>query len=125
MFPGGEGAPNMQEILRQAQQMQQEYLTAQQELLDSEVSASSGGGLVTVTVSGGGEFRSIKIDPKAVDPDDVETLEDLVGAALKAAGDEAKKLAEAKLNPVSQSLQAMSGGLGLPDPNQPGKLGDQ
>lgn len=121
MFPGGEGAPNMQEILAQAQQMQQDYAAAQQELLESEVSASSGGGLVTVTVSGGGEFRSIRIDPKAVDPDDVETLEDLVGAAMQAAGDEAKKLAETTLGPVTQGLQAMSGNLGLPSPGQSGQ----
>ncbi|ADD45770.1 YbaB/EbfC family nucleoid-associated protein [Stackebrandtia nassauensis] len=114
MFPGGEGAPNMQELLKQAQQMQQDYVAAQQELVESEVSASSGGGLVTVTVTGAGEFRGIKIDPKAVDPEDVETLEDLVGAAVLAAGEEAKKLAEAKLGPVTQALQAMGGGGALP-----------
>lgn len=118
MFPGGEGAPNMQAILQQAQQMQQDYLNAQQELMESEVSASSGGGLVTVTVSGAGEFRRVQIDPKAVDPEDTETLEDLVGAAILAAGEEAKKLAEATLGPVTQALQAMGGGMGLPTPGK-------
>ena len=114
MFPGGEGTPNMQDLLKQAQQMQQDYVAAQNELTEAEVSASSGGGLVTVTVSGTGEFKKIAISPEAVDPEDVDTLEDMVGAAIQAAGEEAKKLAEEKLGPITQMAQSMGGGDALP-----------
>jgi DNA-binding YbaB/EbfC family protein len=115
MFPGGgDGAPNLQDLAKLAQQMQSDYLSAQQELVEAEVSASAGGGLVTATVTGSGELKSIKIDPKAVDPSDVESLEDLVTAAIHAANDEAKKLAEAKLGPITQMMGGMGGGLGLP-----------
>jgi DNA-binding protein YbaB len=65
---------------------------------------------VTVTVSGSGEVKAIKIDPKAVDPDDVETLEDLVLAALHNAAEEARQLTERKLGPLAGGM----GGLGLP-----------
>lgn len=110
MSPGGDdGAPNLQQLAEMAQQMQADYLAAQQELNDAVLSASSGGGLVTATVTGTGELQSIKIDPKAVDAEDVEALEDLVMAAIKAAGDEAKHLAEEKLAPITQSMAGVTG----------------
>ena len=68
--------------MKQAQKMQQQMAEAQAELAEAEVTGTAGGGLVTVTVTGTGEVKAVKIDPKAVDPDDVETLEDLVLAAL-------------------------------------------
>lgn len=114
MFPEGGGIPDMQGLLQQAQKMQADYLAAQQELAESEVSAASGGGLVTATVSGEGELKGIKIDPKAVDPDDIETLEDLVVAAVHAAGEEAKAMAQEKMGPLAEGLSGMGGGLGLP-----------
>ncbi|HZE38126.1 MAG TPA: YbaB/EbfC family nucleoid-associated protein [Stackebrandtia sp.] len=114
MFPGGEGMPDMQQFLQQAQQVQANYMALQQELNDAEVSASAGGGLVTVTMTGGGEFKSIAIDREAVDPEDVETLEDLVGAAIVAATEEAKKLAQDKFGPLAQSLPGGIGGGQLP-----------
>ncbi|QSB04840.1 YbaB/EbfC family nucleoid-associated protein [Natronoglycomyces albus] len=110
MFPGGD----MQSLLKQAQKMQEDYVQAQQELNESEVTASAGGGLVSATVSGAGELLGVKIDPKAVDPDDVEALEDLVLAAVQAANNEAKKVAEEKLGPISEALGGMGGGMGLP-----------
>lgn len=110
MFPGGD----MQDLLKQAQQMQNDYLQAQQELNDSEVTALAGGGLVSATVSGAGELQRVSIDPKAVDPDDVESLEDMVLAAVQAANDEAKKVAEEKLGPISEAIGGMGGGMGLP-----------
>jgi len=67
---------------------------------------------VTVTVSGLGEYRSVKIDPKAVDPEDLETLEDLVLAALHNAAEEQRELTEAKMGPVTGGLGG--GGLGIP-----------
>jgi DNA-binding YbaB/EbfC family protein len=105
------GQPNMQKLMLQAQQMQQKLAAAQAELAEAEVTGTSGGGLVTVTVSGSGEFRSVSIDPKAVDPDDIETLEDLVLAAITNANDEVRKLTEKKMGPLSAGL---GGGMGLP-----------
>jgi DNA-binding YbaB/EbfC family protein len=105
VFPGGQ--PDLQQIMQQAQQMQQQMATAQAELAETELTGTAGGGLVTVTVTGTGEVTQIKIDPKAVDPDDVETLEDLVVAALHNAADAAQKLTEQKMGPLA-------GGLGLP-----------
>ncbi|MGQ0842289.1 YbaB/EbfC family nucleoid-associated protein [Actinokineospora sp.] len=101
----------MQAILAQAQKMQEQLLSAQQELAEAEVSGTAGGGLVTATVSGAGELKSLVIDPKVVDPDDVETLADLVVAAVRDAGTNAQKLAEDKMGPLAGGL---GGGLGLP-----------
>jgi nucleoid-associated protein EbfC len=105
MFPGGQ--PNLQEIMKQAQQMQQQVAAAQAELADAEVSGTAGGGLVTVTFTGLGEAKSVKIDPTAVDPDDVETLEDLVLAALHNGAEAVRELTEQTMGPAT-------GGLGLP-----------
>jgi DNA-binding YbaB/EbfC family protein len=106
--PGGQ--PNMQQIMKQAQKMQQQVAQAQAELAEAEVTGTSGGGLVTVTVTGLGEFKSIKIDPKAVDADDVETLEDLVLAALHNSAEAVRELTETKMGPATGGL----GGLTLP-----------
>ncbi|SDD85987.1 YbaB/EbfC family nucleoid-associated protein [Actinokineospora iranica] len=102
----------MQAILAQAQKMQEQLLTAQQELADAEVTGSAGGGLVTATVSGAGELKALVIDPKVVDPDDTETLADLVVAAVRDAGNNAQKLAEDKMGPLAGGLGG--GGLGIP-----------
>jgi hypothetical protein len=101
----------MQQILQQAQQMQQQLMSAQQELADSEVTGSAGGGLVTAVMSGGGELKSLTIDPKVVDPDDVETLADLVVAAVRDANTQVSELASQKMGPLAGGL---GGGLGLP-----------
>ncbi|MBO4208485.1 YbaB/EbfC family nucleoid-associated protein [Micromonospora echinofusca] len=108
MRPGGQ--PNMQQMLKQAQKMQKQIAAAQAELAEAELTGTAGGGLVTATVAGTGELKSIKIDPKAVDPEDVETLEDLVVAAVRNASEAAQQLTEQKMGPVSGGL----GGLGLP-----------
>jgi DNA-binding YbaB/EbfC family protein len=100
----------MQQMLKQAQKMQQQIAVAQAELAEAELTGTAGGGLVTATVAGTGELKSVKIDPKAVDPDDVETLEDLVLAAVRNANEAAQKLTEQKMGPVSGGM----GGLGLP-----------
>jgi DNA-binding YbaB/EbfC family protein len=80
MFPGGQ--PDMAQLLQQAQQMQQQLVAAQEELARTEVTGSAGGGLVTATMTGGGDVTAVTIAPAAVDPDDLETLQDLVVAAL-------------------------------------------
>ena len=80
MQPGG--APDMNMIMQQAQRMQQQLLSAQEELAEAEVTGQAGGDLVVVTLAGSGEVRSVTIDPKVVDPDDVETLQDLIVGAM-------------------------------------------
>ena len=107
------GQPNMAQIMKQAQKMQQQLEAAQAELAAAEVTGTAGGGLVTATLTGGGELTSITIDPKAVDPDDVETLQDLVVAAVRDAHRAVGELANEKLGPATSGLGGL-GGLGIP-----------
>ena len=109
---GYSGQPNMQQLMKQAQKMQQQMAVAQAELAEVEVSGSAGGGLVTATVTGSGELRSVVIDPKVVDPDDVETLQDLIVVAVRDATRVATELADEKMGPVTGG--GGFGGLGLP-----------
>jgi DNA-binding YbaB/EbfC family protein len=92
--------------------MQQQLADAQAELAEAEVTGTAGGGLVKATVSGSGELKEIEIDPKAVDPDDVETLQDLVIAAVRDANRAVGELAAEKMGPVTGGLGGMAGGLG-------------
>lgn len=108
MRPGAQ--PNMAQLMKQAQKMQQQMLTAQEELAAAEITGSSGGGLVTATVNGSGDLQFLVIDPKVVDPDDVETLADLVVAAVRDASRSAHELQQEKMGPLAGGL----GGLGLP-----------
>jgi DNA-binding YbaB/EbfC family protein len=108
VFPGG--GVDMQQLLQQAQKMQQDLAAAQQELAETPVEGTSGGGLVKATVTGSGELTALEIDPKAVDPEDTETLADLVIAAVRDANNSAQELAQAKLGPLAQGL----GGGGIP-----------
>jgi nucleoid-associated protein EbfC len=102
--------PNMQQMLKQVQKMQEDMMAAQESLKDEVVEASAGGGMVTVKVSGDLNVRSIVIDPQAVDPDDVELLQDMVLAAVNEALRSAQELASSKLGGIAGGL----GGLGLP-----------
>jgi nucleoid-associated protein EbfC len=102
--------PNMQQMLKQVQKMQQDMMAAQESLKDEVVEASAGGGMVTVQVTGDLNVKSIKIDPDAVDPEDVEMLQDLVLAAVNEALRSAQELASSKLGGITGGL----GGLGLP-----------
>ena len=101
----------MAQLLQQAQQMQQDLAAAQEELAETEVTGSAGGGLVTATMTGNGDVVSLTISPTAVDPDDVETLQDLVVAALRDAQRAVNELAASTMGPVTGGL---GGGLGLP-----------
>ncbi len=101
----------MNKLLQQAQQMQTQMAKAQEELAQETLEASAGGGLVTVKASGTGEITEIKIDPKAIDPDDPELLEDMVLAAVNEAARSAQALAESKLGGM---MGGLGGGLGLP-----------
>ena len=101
---------DVNKMMQQVQQMQAEMVKAQEELANERVEASVGGGMVTVTASGAGEIVDIKISPEAIDPDDPETLEDLVLAGVNQALANAQNLAQSKLGDVSGGLK----GLGLP-----------
>ena len=90
----------MAQLLKQAQQMQQQLVAAQEELAQREVTGSAGGGLVTATMTGSGDVTAITIAPSAVDPDDLETLQDLVVAALHDAKRAADELAAVHHGPA-------------------------
>ncbi|MDE0745288.1 MAG: YbaB/EbfC family nucleoid-associated protein [SAR202 cluster bacterium] len=94
-------------MMKQAQQLQKQMLKAQQEIEETKVEFSSGGGVVKVVVSGKMIVESIEIDPGAVDPDDVEMLQDLVLSAVNGAMEEAQELASSKMG-------AITGGLNIP-----------
>ncbi len=102
--------PNMNKMLQQVQQMQAEMMAAQEKLKDEVVEASAGGGMVSVKVSGDLRLLEVAIDPGAVDPEDVEMLQDMVTAAVNEGLRAAQQLAEQRLGSVSGGLQ----GLGLP-----------
>ncbi len=102
--------PNMQNLLKQAQKMQEEMMAAQETLKDEVVDASAGGGMVTVHVTGDLVVKAITIDPQAVDPDDVELLQDMVLAAVNEGLRAAQELAANKMGGIAGGL----GNLGLP-----------
>ena len=101
----------MQQLLMQAQKMQQALADAQEELANAEVTGSAGGGLVTATLTGSGDVVAVTISPEAIDPDDAETLQDLVFAALRDAQRAVNELAASTMCPVTGCL---GGGLCLP-----------
>ena len=95
---------DMNKLMQQAQQMQEQMAQAQEQLAHETVEATAGGGLVTVKATGTGEIVEIKIDPKAIDPDDPEMLEDVVLAAVNEALRSAQALAQSKLGGSLGSL---------------------
>ena len=105
-FPGGMGMPgNMNNLMKQAQRMQRQMEEQQKALEEASYTAKAGGGAVEVTVTGKKEVTKIKLSPEAVDPDDVEMLEDLIMAAIN----EAMKQADDASN---AAMSKMTGGLG-------------
>ena len=106
---------NMQQMLQQVQRMQREMEAAQEQLKHEVVEASAGGGMVSVRISGDLQVKSVKIDPGAVDPEDVEILADMVLAAVNEALRLAQELAASKLGGATGGLDLGDlGGLGLP-----------
>jgi len=108
------GGFDMNKLMQQAQQMQAQMARAQEELANEAVEASAGGGMVTVTATGTGEISRVKIDPKAIDPDDPELLEDMVLAAVNEALRSAQALAQTKMGAATGLGGLDLGGLGLP-----------
>ena len=106
-FGGFGGGANMQQLMRQAQKMQQQMQEAQERLEEAEYEAASGGGMVSVKVSGKRELSSITIDPQVVDPDDIEMLQDLILTATNEAFRQMDEIAENEMGKVT-------GGLNLP-----------
>ncbi|HNX37708.1 MAG TPA: YbaB/EbfC family nucleoid-associated protein [Candidatus Cloacimonadota bacterium] len=104
MLPGGK---NMKDLMKQAQRMQQEMMKSQEELESRVFEASSGGGMVKVEMNGKYELLSIKLDPEAVDPEDVEMLEDLIVAAMQ---EVQAKVSEAS----SDTMGKLTGGMKIP-----------
>ena len=104
-FPGGGMPGNMANLMKQAQKMQRQMEENQKELEEKEFTARSGGGAVEVTVSGKKEVTKIKLSEEAVDPDDIETLEDLIMAAVN----EALRMVEEE---SSQNMNRLTGGMG-------------
>jgi DNA-binding YbaB/EbfC family protein len=101
----------MQMIMQQAQKLQQQMLAAQEELAVTEVTGQAGNGLVQVTLTAAGEVRDVRIDRSVVDPDDVETLQDLVVGAFQ---DAARLAAEKQSTALGPLAGGLGGGLGLP-----------
>ena len=108
--------PNMQQMMKQVQKMQADMVKAQEELKNEVVEASAGGGMVSVKISGDLELRELRIDPEAVDPEDVELLQDMVLAAVNEGIRAAQELAASKMNAAAGGLAGPGGlgGLGLP-----------
>lgn len=106
-FGGFGGGANMQQLMRQAQKMQQAMVEAQEKLDEAEYEASAGGGVVSVKVSGKREITSITIDPQVVDPDDVEMLQDLIMAAVNEALRQGEEAREATMNRMAPGMGGM------------------
>ena len=101
------GSGGIQDLMKQAQRMQQEMMRIQQELATKTVEASSGGGMVTVVVNGRQELVSISVEPSVIDPDDVEMLQDLIMAAVN------EGLAKSQ-DMVKEEMAKVTGGLSIP-----------
>ena len=111
MARGGPGGFDVNALMKQAQQMQEQMLQAQEKLKDETVEASAGGGMVKVVMGGDQTLRSITIDPEAVDPEDVELLQDMVQAAVNDALRSAQDLAGSAMGDATGGLGG-AGGLG-------------
>ena len=108
-FGGFGGGANMQQLMRQAQKMQQQLQEAQEQLDAAEYEATSGGGMVSVKVTGKHELTAITIDPQVVDPDDIEMLQDLIMAAVNEAFRKAEEAREASMSRMAPGLGGMGG----------------
>ena len=109
-FPGGGGMPsNMNNLMKQAQKMQKQMEETTKELEEKQVTASAGGGAVEVTVSGKKEVVKVKLDKDAVDPDDVEMLEDLIMAATNEALRKMEEISQAQMSKITGGM-GMGGG---------------
>jgi DNA-binding YbaB/EbfC family protein len=114
VFPSGSEGFDVSALLQQAQRMQEQFASAQQNLADAEVTGTAGGGLVSATVAGTGELVSLVIDPSVVDPEYVETLADLIVAAVRDGNAQVQKLAADQMSGLTPDLSSALGALGGP-----------
>ena len=103
-FRGGMPGGNMQNMIKQAQQMQQKVLDAQKEIEEAEITTTAGGGVVTITMSGDGLVKDIELKPEIVDPDDVEMLQDLMVAAFNECAGQVAAMKEEKMSKVTGGM---------------------
>ena len=116
MFPPGSEGIDFQQLLQQAQRMQEQLMSAQRDLAEAEVTGTAGGGLITATVTGAGELVALDIDPSVVDPADVETLADLVVAAVRDATAQVQKMAAEQMGPLGEGIGGILAGSAGQDP---------
>ena len=116
MFPPGSEGIDVQQLLQQAQRMQEQLMSAQQNLAEAKVPGAAGGGLITATVTGEGALVALEVDPSVVDPEDVETLADLRVAAVRDANAQVQKMAAEQMGPLGEGLGGMFGGPADQDP---------
>ena len=100
----GGGPSNMQSMIKQAQKMQEEMAAKQEELEAREYDVAAGGGVVNVKINGKKEILNVKIDPEVVDPDDVETLEDLIVAAVNEAIKTVESISAEEMSKITGSM---------------------
>ena len=108
-FPGGGMPGNMANLMKQAQRMQRQMEEAQKELEEKEITASSGGGAVEVTVSGKREITKIKLSEEVVDPDDIEMLEDLIVAAVNEAFRQLEEISASSMSKITGGIGGLGG----------------
>ena len=106
---GGMGGMNMQQAIKQAQKMQEDMQKMQEQLKQSSFEASAGGGMVTAHVNGSHQVLSVEIKPEAVDPDDVEMLQDLVLAAVNEALHQAEQTSQDEMSKVTGGMPSVPG----------------
>ncbi|WP_169738792.1 YbaB/EbfC family nucleoid-associated protein [Jiangella gansuensis] len=112
MFPPGSEGFDMGQLLQQAQRMQEQLMSAQQDLTEAEATGTAGGGLVRATVTGAGELTDLQLDPSVVDPEDVETLSDLIIAAVRDAHAEIQRTAQEQLGSINADVAGLLGDAG-------------
>ena len=105
----GGGPSNMQSMLKQAQKMQEEMAEKQAELEEREYEVAAGGGVINVKINGKKEILSVKIDPEVIDPDDAETLEDLIVAAVNEAIKKVEAVSAAEMQKITGSMNLPAG----------------
>lgn len=110
-IPGG-GGPSMNQMIKQAQKMQEDMAAKQEELEAAEYEVSAGGGVVNVKINGKKEILSVKLAEEIVDPDDIETLEDLIVAAMNEAIGKVEKITADEMQKITGSIGGM--GMGMP-----------
>ena len=106
-FPGMGGGMNPQQMMMKVQKMQQQMAQAQEEIANTEITASAGGGMVTVKMTGGYTMVAVEIKPEAVDPDDVDMLQDMVMAAMNEALQQVEELSEKKMGAFSGGMPGL------------------